>query len=168
VKIPFTFLALFTFLWVGAQDNEPSKPGYLLFPTVPPFNIITVPDSLPFTKADLKKRKPVMIVYFSPDCDHCKHFTKELLNRLSLFKKVQIVMASALDHNLIKKFYTEYQLGDHSSIKIGRDGIDFLRDFFRIKSYPTIALYDKKGNLIGKFDGSTPIEQLAEQLKTKH
>lgn len=105
-----------------------------------------------------------MIVYFSPDCDHCIHFTKELLTHYALFDKVQIVMASALNYDIIKKFYLEYKIADYPNIHMGRDGIDFFRTFFGVRSFPTIVLYDKKGNFVKRFDGSAKMEQIASEL----
>ena len=77
--------------------------SFLQFP-VPPFNIIKAPDSTRFTKSDLSKKKPTVIIIFSPDCEHCQHETKELTGHIDLFKKAQIVMASTMEYSYIKKF----------------------------------------------------------------
>ena len=79
MKKLFIAICLLTGLHAGAQELKDSLAPYQRFPQVPPFTMMIAPDSTAFAKADLKKKKAVMIVYFSPDCDHCKHFTKELL-----------------------------------------------------------------------------------------
>jgi thioredoxin-related protein len=138
---------------------------YLRFPAVPTFKLINVADSSIFTKNDLKKKKATIIMMFSPDCEHCQAETKELTAHMDLFKKVQIVMASPLDYNYIKKFYEEYKLADYKNITMGRDPSYFLGTFFKIRSFPSIFIYDKKGNYVTSFVGSTPIEQIAAALK---
>ena len=137
---------------------------YLRFPTIPPFSIIKVSDSTRFTKDDLKSKKAVVIMVFSPDCEHCQNETKELIAHIDLFKKVQIIMASPLDYDYIKRFYEEYKIADYPNIIMGKDPGYFFGTFYHIRSFPAIFLYDKKGNFIDKFDGSVPVEKIAAAL----
>ena len=138
---------------------------YLRFPIVPSFKLINVADSSIFTKNDLKKKRATIIMMFSPDCEHCQAETKELTAHMDLFKKVQIIMASPLDYNYIKKFYEEYKLADHKNIMMGRDPSYFLGTFFKVRSFPSVFVYDKKGNFVTSFVGSTPVEEIAAALK---
>jgi hypothetical protein len=78
---------------------------YVKYPDVPPFAITKVPDSTKFVKADLQKNKAVMIMVFSPDCDHCQHEVKEIIANIDLFKDVQILLVSHLGYHFIKTFY---------------------------------------------------------------
>jgi thioredoxin-related protein len=161
-KLLFSLLVIACCQTVCAQVD--TSLIYLRFPTVPPFRIINVADSSVFTKADLVKKKATIIMIFSPDCEHCQHETRELLAHIDLFKKAQIIMASALDYPLIKKFYGDYQIADHPNITMGRDPGYFLGTFFKVRSFPSIFLYDKKGNFVQSFDGSVPVEKIASFL----
>ena len=140
--------------------QEDSSFLYLRFPIVPPFRIMNVADSTAFTKDDLSKKKATMIVVFSPDCEHCVHETKELIAHIDLFKKIQIVMASPIDYGFIKQFHDELKIGDFPNITMGRDPGYYLGTFYHVRAFPSIFLYDKKGNFIQKFDGSTPVEKI--------
>lgn len=157
-------LVLCACLFVSAIAQADSTLIYLRFPTVPPFSIIKVPDSARFTKDDLSKKKATIIFIFSPDCDHCQHATKELTANIRLFKKTQIVMASSLEYSYLKKFYEEHKIADHPNIILGRDPSYFFSTFFRVRSFPAIFVYDKKGNFVQSFDGSVPVEKIAEAL----
>ncbi|MBL0181854.1 MAG: redoxin domain-containing protein [Chitinophagaceae bacterium] len=137
---------------------------YLRFPTVPPFTITKVADSTRFTKADLSRKKATIIIIFSPDCEHCQHETRELTANIKLFKKAQIIMASPLEHPILKKFYDEYGLAAYPNIIMGRDPSYFLGTFYNIRSFPAIFVYDKKGNFVKAFDGTAPVNQIAEIL----
>ena len=139
-------------------------PAYQRFPSLPPFTIMAAPDSTKFGKEDLKKRKPVIIIVFSPDCEHCKHFTKELLAKYSLVKKATIVMASALNYDVIKKFYLDDKIADYPKIIMGRDGNNFLSTFFTVRSFPAVIVYNKKGKYKTRFDGGVSIEKIAAEL----
>lgn len=137
---------------------------YIKFPTVPPFSIIKVPDSTKFTKADLKRKKPVIIMGFSPDCEHCQHETKELIAHIDRFKNIQIVMISPLDYKYLQKFYDEYHLSQYPNITIGKDPSWFIGTFYGIRNFPAIYLYNKKGKFVRAFDGSVPVEKIADAL----
>lgn len=137
---------------------------YLRFPTVPPFSITTVVDSTKFSKDDLSKRKSTVIFIFSPDCEHCQQETKALTSNINLFKKAQIIMASPLEHQHLKKFYTEYKIADYPNIIMGRDPSYFFGTFYSIKTFPSIFVYDKKGRFVKAFEGGAPIALIADAL----
>ncbi len=158
------YLLLVTFTSSAAMAQTDSLPIYRQFPDVPPFSIARVPDSSTFAKADLRKRKATIIMLFSPDCEHCQHETRELEANIDSFKNVQIIMISFLNYDLVKNFYQDYHIGDYPNIVMGRDSKFFLGTFYKIKNYPSIFMYDKKGKLTKNFEGSVPISKLTEAL----
>jgi thioredoxin-related protein len=157
----YTILYLAPF--IGFAQAE-AQPLYLQFPDVPPFSLTKVPDSTKFTKDDLAKKKATLIILFSPDCDHCQHETRELQKHIGLFKNVQIVMAAQLDYSLIKKFYEEFDMASYPNITVGREGTFFLSTFFNNRTFPTLFLYNKKGKFVERFEGSVPMQTIAEKL----
>src|SRR5687767_3582371 len=125
ISIKNSWLQIALILFMNAvYAQKGSLPVYKQFPTVPPFSLIAAPDSISFSKEDLTK-KPVLIVVFSPDCEHCRQFTKDLLANYQLVKKAQIIMSSALNYNIIKKFYEEFKIADYPQIIVGRDRTNF-------------------------------------------
>ncbi len=157
-------LALFIFCIGKSGFSQADTSLYLRFPTIPLFSISKVPDSTKFTKENLERKKATIIIVFSPDCEHCQHEVNELKAHIDLFKKVQIVMVSSLDFSYIKKFYEEYKIADYPNITIGRDANYMFGTFFNVRSFPAIFLYNKKGKFVKSFDGSVPIEKIADEL----
>jgi thiol-disulfide isomerase/thioredoxin len=135
---------------------------YLRFPTLPPFSITKVPDSTRFTREDLARKKATLIFIFSPDCEHCQQETRALLDHINLFKKVQIIMASPLEHEHIQQFYELYKIDKYPNIIMGRDPTNFFGSFYKVVTYPSIFLYNKKGKFVKAFDGTVPVEKIAE------
>ncbi|MEI7733883.1 MAG: thioredoxin fold domain-containing protein [Ferruginibacter sp.] len=163
MKKHFLFILLTT-ICIAAIAQDDSTLLYRRFPIIPSFKLINVADSSIFTKDNLKKKKATIIMMFSPDCEHCQAETKELTAKIGLFKKAQIIMASPLDFNYLREFYKEYKIADYPTITMGRDPIYFFGTFFKVRSFPSIFVYDKKGNLVNSFTGSTPVEQIAASL----
>jgi thioredoxin-related protein len=138
---------------------------YLRFPIVPSFKLTNVADSTYFTKASLKKKKATIIIIFSPTCENCVEETKELKEKISLFKKAQIIMVSPLEYSYLRKFYDDNNIAAYPTITMGRDPGYFLGTFYKVRSLPSIFVYDKKGNLVKSFVGSTPVEAIAAALQ---
>lgn len=135
---------------------------YLRFPTIPPFKLTKVPDSTYFSKDDLKKKKPTIIMVFSPDCEHCQEMTKQITANIKLFKKAQIVMATPLEFSYVKKFYEEYKIANYPTITMGRDPTYFLGTFFKVRSFPAIFIYNKKGQLVNWFTGEVDLKKIVD------
>jgi thioredoxin-related protein len=152
------FILAFTVKLASAQTLPPDSPAYKRFPTVPPFNILQV-DSTMLTK-DKLKHQPTLIMYFSPDCDHCKHQWADMEKRMKELKKYQIVMVTYQPFEEMVTFYKAQRIAEYPNIRLGRDTKFFLPPFFKIKSLPFQALYDKNGNLITTFQGNVKIDNL--------
>jgi thioredoxin-related protein len=143
-----------------AQNGIDTTPPYKRFPTVPPFKLLQTDSVSMFTKNDLKKNKPVLVILFNPDCEHCKHETDEIIKHIDDLKKVQIIMATMAPHAAMKDFYAKYKLGEFKNIKVGRDFQYMLPSFYSVRTLPYLAMYDQKGNLLTTFEGSMKIEEL--------
>lgn len=156
-------IALFTALQSFSQADS-TKPIYLRFPTLPAFTIYKASDSTTFTREDLQKRKSIVFIIFSPDCEHCQHETEALIANIDKFKDVQIVMVEYLSYDEMKKFYINYKIENYPNIIMGRDAKYFLPTFFKVESLPSIYVYDKKGNFKQAFSGSVKMDKIAAAL----
>ena len=118
--------------------------------TIPPFNMVLT-DGVTYYNADkVEKGKPLMVVYFDPECEHCQAFTKQLVKNISKFSAVQIVMiCSAPGIPPVKKFEDMFSLSKYSNIKVGTEGMyQATLKFYDVDTTPFVALYNKAGALI--------------------
>lgn len=110
---------------------------------IAPFSIEQV-NHKTFTYKQLKPNTPTVLVYFSPTCEHCKDFVKELLKQKTLASK-QIVLVTYLPVEELKPFADEFKLNKYSTIKTGTEGYTFLvRKYYDVQRFPFIAVYDKQ------------------------
>jgi len=143
-----------------AQQEEPTLPPYKRFPTVPPLKLLLLDSTSYFTKNDLKKNKPVLIIVFNPDCEHCKHETEEIIKNIDSLKNIQIVMATIMSFDLMKSFDEKYELQRFQNIVVGKDVQYTLPSFYQMHFMPYLAMYNKKGNLLATFEGAMKMEDL--------
>lgn len=152
---------------VQAQSSE-SQPGYLRFPEVPPF-AITLPSGKVFNNSELKKHKPVMIVLFSVDCEHCQHETKEITKNIKEFKGTQIVMVTPFKHDEMTAFYKGYGIEHYPDvITMGTDSTNRLNFFYQLRFWPGIYIYNKHNKLVFHSQGTVPIDTLVHYLKDEN
>lgn len=119
-----------------------------------------------YTSKDLPKNKPVVLIYFAPDCEHCQKLMKELFKRIYDFKKSELVLASFKPLGDIKTFEQQYAISKYPFIKAGTEGNTFyLRYYYKIEHTPYTALFDKKGKLIVDYRNEVPLNELVTKLK---
>jgi thiol-disulfide isomerase/thioredoxin len=160
-----------------APTAEPAKDGAPLpvqpdapfrkFPTIPNFNLLKVDSTTYLTKADLKKGHLTLVMYFSPDCDHCKHQTENILADIAKFKNIEIVMATYQPFDQMKDFYAHFEIAKYPNIKMGRDEKFFMAPFYRIRNLPYLALYDKNGQLITSYEGTQTAKTILDGFEQK-
>ena len=155
----------FTATSLYGQNAVDTSPPYRRFPTVPPFKLLETDSVSFFTKANLKKNRPVLIMLFSPSCDHCHHETGEIVKKINEFKKVEIVMATPMPFNQMKEFSMKYKLDQFENITVGQDFQYFLPSFFMVRNLPYLAMYDKKGKLLKTFEGNMKVDDLIQVFK---
>jgi thioredoxin-related protein len=156
-KMLLAFALLLSFSEAQSQNNNFRK-------TIPPFRIQLVNGDSLFAK-DVKKSVPMMLIYFSPTCEHCQEFTRNLLQRISAFNNTQILFISYLPLTEVEKFENDFSLSKYPFIKTGSEGYAFIvQRFYNIMNFPFVALYDKKGMLIAVYRTAPAIEALIRQL----
>src|SRR5215469_10029356 len=130
-----------------AQDTVDTKN----IQNVPPFKILRQ-DSTWFSVKDLKKNKPVMIIYFAPDCGHCQHLMYDLKPHMKDLKNVQIVMVTFTEASMLKllqDFYKTFDLKKYPNVTIGTEGHSYVvQRYYQVRMTPFIAIYDHKGKLV--------------------
>lgn len=159
------FLLITSFVFVSDIYSQADSilPPYRKVRIFPPVKLL-LPGNATFTKDDLPKKTPVMMMIFSPMCEHCKQETEEMITSIDKFKKFVIVMATMMPYDSMMSFREKYKLAQYENIIVGQDTQFFLPSFFMITNLPFLAFYNKKGKLISVFEGSMPIEKALEEL----
>jgi len=134
--------------------------------TIPPFNMVLA-DGVTYHNADkIEKGKPLMIVYFDPECQHCQAFTKDMIKSISKFSNDQIVMiCSSPGLPPLKRFIEQFSLDKYANIKTGTEGMyHATMNFYKVDVTPFVALYNKDGALISFYRNVPAPTKLAKEL----
>ncbi|KAA6439120.1 redoxin domain-containing protein [Dyadobacter flavalbus] len=109
---------------------------------------------------------PVVLIYFSPDCEHCQNFTQDMVKNFNVFTNKQVVMVTFQAMDMLKPFVSRYNLGSYSNVKVGTEGTSYaVQRYYQIRSFPYVAIYDKSGKLVKTFEGEQPHAEIFKTLK---
>jgi thiol-disulfide isomerase/thioredoxin len=157
------FLLLFFASVIHAQAYD-TIPPYQKDSIIPAFSILQT-DSTWFNKEALPHDKPVVIVYFNPECGHCQLTAHEFEQKKNKLKDVFFVWVTYdTSFNEIISFAKEYKLLKANNIIVGRDPKYYVPSFFRVKFTPFMAVYDKNGRLLQTYDAGTDPDTIIKLL----
>lgn len=149
----------------GFAQVDSTTPAFKKYPTLPPLQLLLGDSTTKYTKESLPKKKPVLIMLFSPECSHCQHTAEELVKYKDELKGIQIVMATMHSISQMNAFMEQYHLNQLENVVAGRDIYYILQGFYDMHSLPYLGFYDKKGQLIKGFEGSMPVKKIIETFK---
>ena len=133
--------------------------------TIPPYKILTTKDQN-LTSANLEKDKPVMIIYFAPDCPHCQKLIKDMKPSMGKFKNIQVIMITFSDIRMVKTFENDYGLKAYPNFILGTEGYTYtVQRFYQLKHTPFVAIYDKNGKLVQAFEKQPEASDLLTAIK---
>jgi thioredoxin-related protein len=134
--------------------------------SLPPFKMYRS-DKTIFNAAELPKTKPVILIYFDPDCDHCQKLMKELFQKIDAFKNAEIIMVTFKPIEEVAAFEKQNNTQKYSNIVVGTEGMGFyVRNYYGLVTMPFTALYDKNGNLKYSYRKETLVDDLIKRLKS--
>lgn len=142
-----------------SQTEEAQLP-YMSDKSLPPFNILEVDSTTIFNTDKLPSGQPILLMYFSPDCEHCQHETESIIQNMDSLKDVKIVMCTALPFDKMRNFWAYYKLANYPNIIMGRDYEFFFSRHFGSQYVPYLAIYDRHKKLVKVFDGGTKVSTI--------
>ena len=156
----FFTLLLLTSTLLFCKGAVAQVPGQL------PSFAMTLSNGQYFKAADLPKQKPVLLIYFAPDCDHCHTLMNEFFKRAGEFQLAEVVMVTYTPVSEVAAFERAYQTYRHPNLKVGTEGSTyFLRQFYKLQNTPFTALYNRQGKLVRSYRKEPLLNDLLKQLK---
>ncbi len=147
----------------------PDSLPYLKYPTLPAFNILETDSSTFFNTYDIPKGRPTALLFFDPDCGHCKATIRMITQNIDSVDNIDFYIFTARhDMQMIRDFAKKFKLAKYKNIKvIGMDEEFFFFSYYKVKFVPDIALYDDNKHFLKLFEGSVPLKELYDLTHKK-
>lgn len=128
-----------------------------------PFFNLMLPDSTTrLNTAMIPEGKPTVLLYFSPDCEHCQHETESLLRVMESLKNIRFYFITTDSLDRMRVFYNYYHLQRYPNITVGRDYTLSFPGHFGSPDPPYTVIYDKHKRQKATFSGATNASQIVE------
>lgn len=118
------------------------------------------------TAKDLPAKKPVVLIYFAPDCHHCTDLLNGVFREMAAFKKTTLVLATFKPAAELRSFEQAYKIASYPNIISGTEGNTFmLRYHYNMKRTPFVAIFNSAGKLVRTYDDEPMVQDLLPGVK---
>lgn len=163
-KLLFLFIISLKLYSVNAQEADTIPPYQKDSLHIPAFTVLKV-DSTYTNDKSIPKDKPVVIIYFSPECGHCQITADEFSKKMKEMKDIYFVWVSYYPLPEVKEFAKKFNLQQFTNIIIARDENYAIPSYYRVKFTPFMALYNKEHHLVKTWDQGTDANTLIKMAK---
>ena len=123
-------------------------------------------DGSVFTATQLPLNKPILLIYFSPGCDHCEKLLGSFVKNKNTFNNTSVVMITYYPVSTLKDFKNQFGLYKYNNIYVGTEGNTFfVKQYYDLKTLPFMALFTEKGDLVQKYYSENDMDKLIKHLK---
>ncbi|MBC7722973.1 MAG: redoxin domain-containing protein [Pedobacter sp.] len=167
------FIALFLIITIPGigynQTNYDTLPPYLKTKAMPIFKLLdcnsTKDDSVWISNKSLPTNRPIVFVYFSPECSHCEYETEEIKKHMDSLSNAFFIFVSYHPLEKIKEFYDKYGLAKYPNIRVGRDPKYFIPSFFRVEFTPFVGVYNRNQSFVKAYKSGADMNELIELVQ---
>ncbi len=115
--------------------------------------------------AEIPKNKPVIFLFFRPDCPHCQQETKMFIENIASLKDVRIILLTTSAFDKAKFFYEGFNISKYPNMTVAQDFNKIFLKAFRPKGVPYTVIYDKDKSLVKIFHGEIAISSVINAIK---
>ena len=151
-------VAMFLFFSLALFAQQTNKAG------IAPF-VITGVNGKTYTYKQLQPNTPTVLIYFSPTCDHCKEFTKELLKNKKELASKQFVMVTYGPPAEMKPFDAQFHITSLPNFKMGTENYTFIvQKYYNVQRFPYVVMYNKQMKAVKTIPMVTNPEDAVQQI----
>ncbi len=149
---------------MNARDSM-QLPAYERFPTLPPFKILLQDSATIFNTYHIKKGKPTVLFFFSPDCEHCEMVTDSLLKYMPRMREADFYMFTFMPLSELRPFVKRHHLDELKNVVLGKDYEFFFPMYYKATTVPWLVVYDRQKHLVKAWNGGVKMPELVETLE---
>jgi peroxiredoxin len=106
-------------------------------------------------------RKPTVIIYFHPECEHCQYEASEIGMQAEQFEKANMILITPDDSTKrVETFAVKYNLWEVDNLTILIDRNNQFKNHFGTSVFPSVFIYGLDKKLLKMYKGETKIEAI--------
>ncbi len=113
----------------------------------------------------LPSDKPLVLIYFNSECDHCQRELKDIREHIELFSSSSVVLMSSQSLEEFTSFANGLNFVNSPNVRFGRIRPEQLAETFGQLALPQIFLFAGNGKLITLFSGEKKASEIAASIR---
>jgi len=127
---------------------------------LPSFDLLLSDSVTRFNTDQITEGKPIILMYFSPDCEHCQQETEGLLHHMDSLKEVKFIFFTNDPINRLEAFNKYYKIYNYPNIILGQDYRYFFPGHFKGAFPPYLVIYNQYKRERAIFSGEASTIQI--------
>jgi len=133
-------------LLLGCSGPPPIRTG-LEGKKLPSFNLLLMDSATKLNTDAIPAGKPIVLLYFSPECPFCQAETEEIVSRIQSLSDIRFYFFTPYPFGQLRNYYSHYELEKYPNITVGRDYTASFGRYFKTQAVPYMAIYNKDKRL---------------------
>ncbi len=114
---------------------------------------------------EFDNRKPTVIIYFHPECEHCQYEASEIGRNAQQFEEANMIMITPDDSiKRVETFAAKYHLWEVDNLVVLLDRNQQFLKSFGTAVFPTVFIYGSDRKLLKMYKGEVKIEAIIGSL----
>ncbi|MBA4303471.1 MAG: hypothetical protein C0424_04525 [Sphingobacteriaceae bacterium] len=161
LKYSIVAVALFIVGYLAYEQLKPaaSTPGRLT--ELPKFSFPQMGSKGDVERSDLRGGKTV-VLYFSPDCEHCRALGKDIGMQLGRLRDIDFVFITRFDEADAVTYAREFKLWEQPNVYFGLDMNAAFYSYFGEMFIPSAYVFDAEGQLLQTLHQNAEVQDILD------
>ncbi len=155
----YTPSIIVTLLWIGCSFSINNKNK------VPSFDLLLIDSTTILNTENIPEGKPFVLIYFSPDCEHCQKETEDIIKNIDSLKNASLYYITSDPFERLVVFKDYYKTNKYSNIILCKDyKYEFIKNL-KPTTTPYSIVYNREKIPVAVFAGESKVTDLIKIVK---
>jgi len=161
--LKYAILAVSVFIvgYLAYQQFKPEEEATGRLSSLPDFNFTRIGSKGNISRSDLRDGKTV-VLYFSPDCEHCRALGNDIGKQLGGLRDIDFVFITRFDEADAVTYAREFKLWEQPNIHFGLDINAAFYGYFGEMYVPSAYVFDEEGELLQTLYQNTLVKDILD------
>lgn len=132
---------------------------------MPSFNLLLSDSVSTLNTKDIPDGRTSVLVFFSPDCEHCQEETADIISKIDSLKNVGLYFITIDPMDRLRVFNGYYKMKKYPNITTAQDYTYAMLKHYSGITPPSSIIYDKHKRLRAVFKGQASARQLIDFIQ---
>lgn len=161
LKYSIVAVAIFIVGYLAYDQLQPETPSSGKLEKLPKFSFPQIGAKGDISRSDLRGGKTV-VLYFSPDCEHCRALGKDIGRQLGRLRDIDFVFITRFDEADAVTYARELKLWEQPNIYFGLDMKAAFYGYFGEMFIPSAYVFDTEGRLLQTLHQNAEVQDILD------